>query len=413
MKPDQANNVNEKISKEDEEKCVHCQQLYIKRWMNRHTKSGKCEKYSPFIEFTTVWLHCKLCLKSKTDRPNVHVLYKHLENKHKSEISTKEIQGNGLGDNCTDLNNVKGKRMYNYEKVGQSKTNKISNEKQITVFTSQVAPVPEDQSHKIVKMGPKSKMGPKCKMGPKSKMGPKCKMSPKSKIGPQPSNKPKSLKLPISLTMGPKRNKYPRSYLALFEDQEQAKPIEAQSKLDDCRENLSENLLKRHIGKCNTSLKQGDNTEMIHIFDDEINVCLFDEIDIKQKEPNIAKICEKKSTLVKFEPFIESTQSITNLEWNKIDNSLALPDPKPQHPDHKPKNSDPKPQNLYPEPQNPDLKPPFVVEFYSCPMSDPQKRCPKYETEEKVRQHITSFHNISMEYQLQLFKKIQNKYCYD
>ena len=90
MKPDQAKNVNEKISKEDNEKCVHCQQLYIKRWMNRHTKSGKCEKYAPFIEFTTTWLHCKLCLKSKTDRPNVHVLYKHLENKHKSEMFTKE-----------------------------------------------------------------------------------------------------------------------------------------------------------------------------------------------------------------------------------------------------------------------------------------------------------------------------------
>ena len=356
--------MNEKISKEDKEKCVHCQQLYIKRWMNRHTKSGKCEKYAPFIEFTTIWLHCKLCLKSKTDRSNVHVLYKHLENKHKSEMSTKEIQGNGLGDKCTDLNSVKGKRMYDYEKVGQSKTNKISNEKQITSFTSQVVnqkAAPEDQSHKIVKMGPKSKMGPKCKL------------SPKSKIRPQPSNKPKSLKLPKSLTIGSKRNKYPRSYLALFEDQEQAKLIEAQPKTDNCGENLSE------------------------------------------------------STLVKSEPFIVSTQSITNLEWNKIDNSLALPDPKPQNPDHKPKNSDPKPQNIYPkpqniypEPQNPYLKPqntnepaPFVVEFYSCPMSDPQKPCPKYETEEKVRQHITSFHNISMEYQMQLFKKIQNNYHYD
>ena len=400
--------MNEKISKEDKEKCVHCQQLYIKRWMNRHTKSGKCEKYAPFIEFTTIWLHCKLCLKSKTDRSNVHVLYKHLENKHKSEMSTKEIQGNGLRDKCTDLNSVKGKRMYDYKKVGQSKTNKISNEKQITSFTSQVVnqkAAPEDQSHKIVKMGPKSKMGPKCKL------------SPKSKIRPQPSNKPKSVKLPKSLTIGSKRNKYPRSYLALFEDQEQAKLIEAQPKTDDCGENLSENLSKRHIEKCNTTSKQGDNTETIHIFDDEIDVCLFDEIDIKQKEPNIAKICEKKSTLVKSEPFIVSTQSITNLEWNKIDNSLALPDPKPQNPDHKPKNSDPKPQNIYPEPQNPDLKPqntnepaPFVVEFYSCPMSDPQKPCPKYETEEKVRQHITSFHNISMEYQMQLFKKIQHNY---
>ena len=53
---------------------------------------------------------------------------------------------------------------------------------------------------------------------------------------------------------------------------------------------------------------------------------------------------------------------------------------------------------------------PLIVEFYSCPASNRQKPCPKYETEEKlVRQHIEFFHKISMEQQMQFFKTIKSQ----
>ena len=70
------------------------------------------------------------------------------------------------------------------------------------------------------------------------------------------------------------------------------------------------------------------------------------------------------------DPLVES---ISNLEWNRIDNSLAVPNPKIQF------MKDPAP---------------LIVEFYSCPASNRQKPCPKYETEEKVRQHIEFFHKF-------------------
>ena len=68
-------------------KCKHCQQLYVKHMMNRHTKSGKCELYSKHIEFSPDVCTCKFCPLSKTKKENIHLLYKHLEAKHHLQIS--------------------------------------------------------------------------------------------------------------------------------------------------------------------------------------------------------------------------------------------------------------------------------------------------------------------------------------
>ena len=87
-------------------------------------------------------------------------------------------------------------------------------------------------------------------------------------------------------------------------------------------------------------------------------------------------------------PFIESSQPISSVKWNRIDVGLVLPDPKIQN---------------RKEPA------PLIVEFYSCPVSNQQKPCPKYETEEKVRQHIEFFHKISVEQQMQFFQPIQKQ----
>ena len=54
----------------------------------------------------------------------------------------------------------------------------------------------------------------------------------------------------------------------------------------------------------------------------------------------------------------------------------------------------------------PSLKP-KIVEFYSCPVSE--KLCPKYDTEDEVRQHLMLFHKISIQQQMNIFKTIQKQ----
>ena len=56
----------------------------------------------------------------------------------------------------------------------------------------------------------------------------------------------------------------------------------------------------------------------------------------------------------------------------------------------------------------PNLKP-KIVEFYSCPVSDLQEPCPKYDTEDKVRQHLMLSHKISIQQQMNIFKTIQKQ----
>ena len=56
----------------------------------------------------------------------------------------------------------------------------------------------------------------------------------------------------------------------------------------------------------------------------------------------------------------------------------------------------------------PNLKP-KIVEFYSCPVSDQQEPCPKYDTENKVRQHLMLFHNIAIQQQMNIIKTIQKE----
>ena len=103
---------------------------------------------------------------------------------------------------------------------------------------------------------------------------------------------------------------------------------------------------------------------------------------------NIARLGYKERKYINANPFIESSQPISNVEWNRIDVSLALPDPKIQ---------------------NTKEPAPLIVEFYSCPVSNQQKPCPKYETEVKVRQHIEFFHKISLEQQMQFLQEIQKQ----
>ena len=66
----------------------------------------------------------------------------------------------------------------------------------------------------------------------------------------------------------------------------------------------------------------------------------------------------------------------------------------------------------------PNLKP-RIVEFYSCPVSNQQEPCPKhrvnflsgpkYDSEDKVHQHIALFHKISIQQQMNVFKTIQKQ----
>ena len=103
---------------------------------------------------------------------------------------------------------------------------------------------------------------------------------------------------------------------------------------------------------------------------------------------NIAKLGCKERNFINANPYVESSQTISNVKWNRIDVSLAYPDPKIQ---------------------NTKEPAPLIVEFYSCPVSNQQKPCPKYETEEKVRQHIEFFHKISVVQQMQFLQTIQKQ----
>ena len=145
--------------------------------------------------------------------------------------------------------------------------------------------------------------------------------------------------------------------------------------------------LSRHIEKYKCNSKKSNNIEVIDISNDEIDIKREQLIETtKINNSNSTNIGHKKRTR---SPFINAdplVESISNLEWNRIDNSLAVPNPKIQ---------------FMKEPA------PLIVEFYSCPASNRQKPCPKYETEEKVRQHIEFFHKIYVEQQMQFFQTIQ------
>ena len=203
----------------------------------------------------------------QSDQPTVD---ENLENSHKSEMSTKETQGKALVDKCINLNSLKGKGMSNYENIIQSKANEILLDSSRSEIENQ-KPAPEDQPHKIVKKGPKSKINHKVKLSHEIKMRPKSvNESPSS---PQPSSKPKSPKSfgperPKNPIMGTKSNTYPRlSPKVLIEDQKKTKSNEVQPKPNNhsdlakintlmtrcknCREKVSKNGLNKHIEKCN------------------------------------------------------------------------------------------------------------------------------------------------------------------
>merc|ERR1712129_41876 len=78
----------------------------MKHLITKHQKSGKCELYSKHIEFNPDVCECKFCPKSKTHRKNIHLLYKHLETKHKSEMSNKtplDFQENNKDQNHNEI----------------------------------------------------------------------------------------------------------------------------------------------------------------------------------------------------------------------------------------------------------------------------------------------------------------------
>ena len=55
---------------------------------------------------------------------------------------------------------------------------------------------------------------------------------------------------------------------------------------------------------------------------------------------------------------------------------------------------------------------PMIVEFYSCPVSAKQSPCPNYDSEGKVRQHITFSHKINFEDQMLFGLKIRKNYIF-
>ena len=175
------------------------------------------------------------------------------------------------------------------------------------------------------------------------------------------------------------------SFRSEIDNKEQGKP-----KKDQPKPKYYSDLTKINIEKCNNASKQSADIEIIDIFDDEIDIKLEQLIEMpKVINGNIAKIGYRERNLINASnPFIESSQPISNVKWNRIDVSLTLPDPKIQ---------------TRKEPA------PLIVEFYSCPVSNQQKPCPKYETEVKVRQHIEFFHKISLEQQMQFFKTIKSQ----
>ena len=84
----EANNLPNDHTPGEKTKCMYCNQAYLKKQMEKHTKSGKCKKYSPYIKFSPIFFYCKLCLKVKYNRKAVHGIYRHLEFKHKAEMAT-------------------------------------------------------------------------------------------------------------------------------------------------------------------------------------------------------------------------------------------------------------------------------------------------------------------------------------
>ena len=186
----------------------------------------------------------------------------------------------------------------------------------------------------------------------------------------------KAMIVPNEMAIASSRSEIDEDY------QEQGKPTKDQPKPNNCSD-----LTKINIEKCNNALKQSADIEIIDISDDEIDIKQEQLIELpKVINGNIAKLGYRERNVINANPFIESSQPISNVEWKRIDVSLTLPDPKIQ---------------------NTKGPAPLIVEFYSCPMSNQQKPCPKYETEEKVRQHIEFFHKIYVEQQMQFFQTIQ------
>ena len=70
--PDQALEREITNTPEQKENCNYCNQRYLKKKMDNHTRSGKCIRYSPYIKFTPTVFHCNLCLNSKSTKRNVH-----------------------------------------------------------------------------------------------------------------------------------------------------------------------------------------------------------------------------------------------------------------------------------------------------------------------------------------------------
>ena len=188
----------------------------------------------------------------------------------------------------------------------------------------------------------------------------------------------KAMKVPNEMEIASSRSEIDKGY------KEQGKPTKDQPK-----PRYHSDLTKINTEKFNDALKQGTDIELIDISDDKIDIKQEQLIDFpKVINGNIARLRHKERNYINANPFIESSQPISNVKWNRIDVSLA-------YPDHKIQNTK--------EPA------PLIVEFYSCPVSNQQKPCPKYETEEKVRQHIEFFHKISVEQQMQFLQTIQKQ----
>ena len=188
----------------------------------------------------------------------------------------------------------------------------------------------------------------------------------------------KAMKVPNEMEIASSRSEIDKGY------KEQGKPTKDQPK-----PRYHSDLTKINTEKFNDALKQGTDIELIDISDDKIDIKQEQLIDFpKVINGNIARLRHKERNYINANPFIESSQPISNVKWNRIDVSLTLPDPKIQ---------------TRKEPA------PLIVEFYSCPVSNQQKPCPKYETEEKVRQHIEFFHKISVVQQMQFLQTIQKQ----
>ena len=359
-------------------------------------KKTKSNNHSDLAKINTLMTRCKNC----REKVSKNGLNKHIErcnkasnlhNSSKLESLKSQIMGpkSKVDKWLLDLNRENSKEkshkrqisMSNNKKVVQSKVIKIPNELVIASSRSEIYKDYQEPT-KSTEAQPKSNDYRELKSKIIQNLIPNNEKVTQSK----------AMKVPNEMAIASSRSEIDKDY------QEPGKPNNYSdltkintiiTKCKNCGEKVPNNESNRHIEKCNNTLKQSADIEIIDISDDEIDIKQEQLIELpKVMNGNIAKLGCKERNFINANPYVESSQTISNVKWNRIDVSLAYPDPKIQ---------------------NTKEPAPLIVEFYSCPVSNQQKPCPKYETEEKVRQHIEFFHKISVEQQMQFLQTIQKQ----